>query len=64
MPFPSSEYERRQQGVLEAAAIAGLDALMVTSRNHLQYLTGYNGSGVYYAPFPLILMPGRSPIYV
>ncbi|MER8542946.1 Xaa-Pro peptidase family protein [Mesorhizobium sp. M1334] len=63
-PFPKSEYDGRQQRVLEAVALAGLDALVVTSRNHLQYLTGYDGNGVYYAPFPLILMPGHAPTYV
>ncbi|TIX46486.1 MAG: aminopeptidase P family protein [Mesorhizobium sp.] len=64
IPFPLSEYDARQQRVLAAVAMAGLDALIVTSRNHLQYLTGYDGNGAYYAPFPLILTAGRAPTYV
>lgn len=65
VPFPRSEYERRQKKVLEAVARAKLDALFVTSHSHLQYLTGYDASaGAYFAPFPLILMPGRAPIFI
>ncbi|WP_044549054.1 M24 family metallopeptidase [Mesorhizobium japonicum] len=64
MPFPKSEYERRQQKVLEAVARGKLDALLVTAHGHLQYLTGYNGRGAYFAPFPLILVPGRTPTFV
>ncbi|UVK48706.1 Xaa-Pro peptidase family protein (plasmid) [Mesorhizobium sp. AR07] len=64
IPFPKSEYERRQNKVLEAMARAELDALLVTAHGHLQYLTGYNGRGGYFAPFPLILVPGRTPTYV
>ncbi|QKD19618.1 aminopeptidase P family protein [Mesorhizobium sp. NZP2077] len=64
VPFPRSEYERRQLNVLEAVASAGLDALVVTAHGHLRYLSGYDGSGGYFAPFPLIMVPGRAPIYV
>lgn len=64
VPFPRSEYERRQQKVLEALEPAELDALLVTAHGHLRYLTGYHGFGGYFAPFPLILMPGRAPTYV
>ncbi|MER9482861.1 Xaa-Pro peptidase family protein [Mesorhizobium sp. M0494] len=64
LPFPRSEYERRQQKVLDTVASAGLDALVVTARGHLRYLTGYDGNGAYFAPFPLILVPGRQPTYV
>ncbi|WP_202330470.1 M24 family metallopeptidase [Mesorhizobium sp. L-8-3] len=64
VPFPRSEYERRQHKVLEAVTRARLDALVVTANGHLRYLSGYDGSGAYFAPFPLILRPGRSPIYV
>ncbi|WP_426411736.1 M24 family metallopeptidase [Bradyrhizobium ganzhouense] len=65
LPFPRSEYERRQQKVFEAVARAELDALLVTSFAHLQYLSGYDGAaGAYFAPFPLIMMPGRAPTYV
>lgn len=63
-PFPRSEYERRQQKVLEAMARASLDALLVTAHGHLRYLTGYHGYGAYFAPFPLILAAGRAPAYV
>ncbi|RWO86339.1 Xaa-Pro peptidase family protein [Mesorhizobium sp.] len=64
VPFPRSEYERRQLNVLGAVASAGLDALVVTAHGHLRYLSGYDGSGGYFAPFPLIMVPGRSPIFV
>ncbi|WOH57657.1 Xaa-Pro peptidase family protein [Bradyrhizobium sp. BWC-3-1] len=63
-PFQKSEYERRQKEVLEAVARADLDALVVTAHGHLRYLTGYDGMGAYFMPFPLILVPGRAPTYV
>ncbi|WOH80459.1 Xaa-Pro peptidase family protein [Bradyrhizobium sp. BEA-2-5] len=64
VPFPKSEYDRRQQKVLEAVARAELDAILVTAHGHLRYLTGYHGFGGYFAPFPLILAPGHAPIFV
>ncbi|RWI98476.1 Xaa-Pro peptidase family protein [Mesorhizobium sp.] len=64
VPFRRSEYERRQLRVLEAVASTKLDALVVTAHGHLRYLSGYDGSGGYFAPFPLILVPGRPPIFV
>ncbi|MFB6418800.1 M24 family metallopeptidase [Bradyrhizobium tunisiense] len=64
IPFPRSEYERRQKKVLEAMERADLDALLVTAHGHLRYLTGYDGMGGYFMPFPLILAPGRAPTYV
>jgi Xaa-Pro aminopeptidase len=63
-PFPRSEYERRQQKVLAVVSRADFDALLVTAHGHLQYLTGYDGRGGYFGPFPLILVPGRAPSYV
>lgn len=63
-PFPSLEYERRQQKVLEAVARTKLDAILVSAHGRLRYLTGYHGFGGYFAPFPLILAPGRPPTYV
>ncbi|MGY4399220.1 M24 family metallopeptidase [Bradyrhizobium sp. USDA 3315] len=64
IPFPRLEYEGRQKKVLEAVVRAGLDALVVTAHGHLRYLTGYDGMGAYFMPFPLILAPGRAPTYV
>lgn len=64
VPFPKSEYARRQQKVLAAVTRANLDALLVTAHGHLQYLTGYDGRGGYFGPFPLILVPGRDPSYI
>lgn len=65
VPFPKSEYDRRQKKVLEAMARAKLDALVVTANAHLQYLTGYDPQwGNYFAPFPLILVPGQAPTFV
>src|SRR5262249_13054475 len=63
-PFPRSEYEGRQRKVLEVVAGADLDALVVTAHGHLRYLSGYDGTGAYFMPFPLILMPGKAPTYV
>ncbi|UCI31812.1 M24 family metallopeptidase [Mesorhizobium sp. B4-1-4] len=63
-PFPKSEYERRHKKVFDAMERAGLDALLVTAHGHLRYLTGYDGMGGYFMPFPLILAPGRAPTYV
>lgn len=63
-PFPKAEYERRQKKVFQAMERAGLNALVVTALGHNKYLTGYHGFGAYFAPFPLILVPGRVPIYV
>lgn len=64
LPFPKSEYARRQQNMLAAMERAGLDALLVTAHGRLQYFTGYNGQGGYFRPFPLIMVPGRAPTYV
>lgn len=64
VPFPRFEYEQRQKKVLAAVARTGLDAIAVTTYGHLQYLSGYSGRGGYFAPFPLILAPGRAPTYV
>ncbi|MQX90527.1 M24 family metallopeptidase [Sinorhizobium meliloti] len=64
LAFPKSEYERRLHLVVQAMGRAEIDALVVTDHAHLQYLSGYNGSGGYFAPFPLIIVPGRRPIYV
>ncbi|MER8977039.1 Xaa-Pro peptidase family protein [Mesorhizobium sp. M0800] len=64
LPFPIIEYERRQQKVLEAMERANLDALLVTAHGHLQYLSGYDGTGAYFMPFPLILVPGQKPTFV
>ncbi|TIO28814.1 aminopeptidase P family N-terminal domain-containing protein, partial [Mesorhizobium sp.] len=64
LSFPKSEYERRLQNVFEAMERAKLDALVVSSHGRLQYLSGYNGRGAYFAPFPLILVPGQKPVMV
>ncbi|BCH12548.1 peptidase M24 (plasmid) [Mesorhizobium sp. 131-3-5] len=64
VPFPRPEYERRQQRVLEKVQDAELDAIVVTAIGHLRYLTGYDGSGAYFRPFPLILVPGQLPIFL
>ncbi|AZV19424.1 Xaa-Pro peptidase family protein [Mesorhizobium sp. M7A.F.Ce.TU.012.03.2.1] len=64
LPFPKTEYERRQLKVFEAMERANLDALLVTAHGHLQYLSGYDGLGAYFMPFPLILVPGQKPTFV
>lgn len=64
LPFPDTEYERRQQKVFAAMERANLDALVVTAHGHLQYLSGYDGLGAYFMPFPLILVAGQKPTFV
>lgn len=64
LPFPKEEYDRRLQRVFGAIESARLDALVVTAHGHLRYLTGYHGYGAYFAPFPLVLVPGRAPTFV
>lgn len=44
--FPRSEYEKRQERVLDAVERAGLDGIMVTARSHLRYLTGIPAKGL------------------
>ncbi|WP_404926410.1 M24 family metallopeptidase [Mesorhizobium sp. ORM16] len=60
--FPKFEYVKRYRRVLHAMEAMGLDAVLVASQSHLQYLTGY--SGVYFAPCPFILSPGRAPTFI
>lgn len=62
--FPRQEYERRWQRVLSQMERAGIDVLAVTANGHQEYLGGYDGSGDYFAPFPILLAPGQPPTYV
>lgn len=64
VPFPREEYDRRQAAVLSKMEADGVDVLAVTAYSHQEYLSGYDGSGGYFAPFPLILAPGHPPTYV
>ncbi|MGX9181938.1 M24 family metallopeptidase [Mesorhizobium sp. BHbdii] len=64
LPFPKSEYARRQRKVFEAMEQVNLDALLVTSHGRLEYLSGYTGRGAHFAPFPLIVVPGDRPTIV
>ncbi|WP_201840711.1 M24 family metallopeptidase [Microvirga zambiensis] len=64
IPFSNEEYKRRHERVSAAIQNANLDALIVTAHGHLRYLTGYSGFGAYFAPFPLILVPGEQPVFV
>ena len=63
-PFSQEEYQRRQSAVLAKLESQGMDAIAVTAYSHQEYLSGYDGAGGYFAPFPLILAPGRPPTYV
>jgi Xaa-Pro dipeptidase len=63
-PFLRAEYDRRHQLVFAAMARGGLDALAVTASGHLRYLSGYDVRGGYFGPFPLVLVPGRAPVFV
>ena len=63
-PFSQEEYQRRQNAVLGAIDSQGMDAIAVTAYSHQEYLSGYDGAGGYFAPFPLILAPGHPPTYV
>ncbi len=62
--FSNEEYLRRRSAVLSAMESEGIDALAVTANSHQEYLTGYSGAGCYFAPFSLLLAPGRPPTYV
>lgn len=62
--FPREEYERRWQRVLVQMERAGMDVLAVTANGHQEYLGGYDGSGGYFAPFPIFLAPGQPPTYL
>ncbi len=64
VPFSRAEYDRRHAAVLRQFEGAGIDALCVTANTHLQYLTGYSGWGTYFGPYPLVLVPGKSPVFV
>jgi Xaa-Pro aminopeptidase len=63
-PFPLEEYQRRIDAVIDEFDAFGIDALAATSTTSQEYLTGYDGSGSYYAPFPFIVSPTRPPVYV
>lgn len=64
VPFPKHEYDRRLQAVMDRIERAGLDGIAVTAHSHQRYLTGYDGSGAYFGPFPLVVVPGRDPVYL
>jgi Xaa-Pro dipeptidase len=63
-PIPEIGVRASSAESIRRHARAELDALLVTALGHLRYLTGYHGFGAYFAPFPLILVPGRAPTYV
>ncbi len=63
-PFSQEEYQRRQSAVMAKLESQGMDAIAVTAYSRQEYLSGYDGAGGYFAPFPLILAPGRPPTYV
>ncbi|WP_349643536.1 M24 family metallopeptidase [Bradyrhizobium diazoefficiens] len=64
IPFPKWEYQLRHEKVFKAMERFEIDALLVTAFHHQRYLTGYNGYGGYFRPFPVVFVPGRSPVYV
>lgn len=57
-PFPRSEYAARWRSVVARFDEFEIDAIVVTAPTHVRYLTGYDGAGGYFAPFPLVV--GRS----
>lgn len=63
--FPASEFDRRLAAVLGSAGRYGADALVVTSQLHIRYLIGTSCDSLSSPwPQPLILVPGRRPIYI
>jgi Xaa-Pro dipeptidase len=64
IPFPALEYKRRLDAIVAQFDSYGIDALAATALPSQEYLTGYDGSGAYFAPFPVIVRPGREPTYV
>src|SRR5688572_13078439 len=63
-PFDPAEYADRRAAVLDRVAEAELDALLATAATHQEYLSGYDGSGSYFRPFPIVLAPGHEPTHV
>ena len=55
--FPLAEFEGRWERVLRRVDEASLDALMVTTKVNIQYLTGHDAEGAYAAPYALIVAP-------
>jgi Xaa-Pro aminopeptidase len=64
LPFPKEEYQRRVAAVIAAFEDYGVDAVAATNKTSQEYLSGYDGSGSYFAPFPIIVTPGRPPTYI
>jgi Xaa-Pro aminopeptidase len=64
LPFSIQEYERRVAAVVKRFEAVKIDALAATSDTSQEYLTGYDGSADYFAPFPVIVTPTRPPTYV
>jgi Xaa-Pro dipeptidase len=64
LAFPLTEYRRRVDAVTALFDSFKIDALVVTSAQSQRYLTGYDGSGSYFAPFPLIITASGSVTYV
>ncbi|MGY2933055.1 Xaa-Pro dipeptidase [Bradyrhizobium sp. GM6.1] len=64
IPFSKLEYDRRHNKIYSAMEKAGLDVLIVTQNTHMEYLSGYEGFGSYFAPHPLIFAPGHNPVFV
>lgn len=65
MPFANSEYERRIRAVGAQAAELGVEAFCVTSQLSVRYLIGTACSSLSSPwPQPLLLVPGRRPIYL
>jgi Xaa-Pro aminopeptidase len=57
----TAEYERRWRRVREELAGHGMDALAVTTRTHIQFLTGHDGAGAYAAPYFLLVRAEAEP---
>jgi Xaa-Pro dipeptidase len=64
IPFALSEYRRRLDAAIAKFDSFAIDAVVATSPTSLRYLTGYDGTGAYFAPFPVIVTPTGEPTYV
>jgi Xaa-Pro dipeptidase len=62
--FSPAEYERRWSDVLSRIEREGLDAITVTARQNLEYLTGHDAGGAYAAPYFLVIAPGREHVFI
>src|SRR6266540_4214754 len=63
LAFTPDEYQRRQRGVRQQMSGRGIDVLVVTTPENINYLSGYSTPG-YYMSQCLLLPANGEPIIV